>query len=351
MRIFIDARSFIDTQRGGVSRVATKISTAYAKAYPNDEIICATTGIKKPKLPNCLASQPNVNHIHLKIANKLWSAGCMSGIASLPRSVARISKKIDVFFFPNIGFIGATSKMPTILLLHDLSFLIEPHWFTRKQRLWHHAIYTRHLITTAKQLLSVSETTKRDAIRILGIPEDRITVIPIGPTLTDTSNIRLDPHNKRSMAHPFTKKYILALGENNPRKNIAIAKAAVNALRADTHYADIKLIIPTGKPTDDQLASLYKNAAVFLYPSWYEGYGLPLHEAASFGTPCVASTSGALPETAPMGTFFADPAKPHHWVEALKLALTKPRTPVAPDLDGWRKAATTLHHAISTIKT
>ncbi|MSR85127.1 glycosyltransferase, partial [Candidatus Uhrbacteria bacterium] len=93
-------------------------------------------------------------------------------------------------------------------------------------------------------------------------------------------------------------------------------------------------------PSDSAIATLMKHASTFLYPSWYEGFGIPLHEAARFGTPCISSTASALPETAPAGTIFADPAKPHHWAEGLKMILKSPtQYKTQTPLEDWVQAA------------
>ena len=92
-----------------------------------------------------------------------------------------------------------------------------------------------------------------------------------------------------------------------------------------------------------------QHAAAFLYPSWYEGFGLPLHEAARFGTPCISSTVGALPETAPHNTLFAPPSKPHLWTVALKMILENPdayRTKT--ELKNWSSAAKIIREKINT---
>jgi len=358
MRLLVDARPIIDPARGGVGRVALALVNAYAETFAEDQIVCVTTGSMRPELPKTLADRKNVTHLHIRIPNKLWSTLCILGFVSLTREAERRVGKIDAAFFPNLGFIGRDEQgghigppLRRTLLLHDLSFLIEPRWFTWKQRLWHRALRADRMIRSFPHLLAVSETTKRDAIRLLNIPEERITVIPIGPTLVGAQFIAPIRHvgmpTEGVMNHAPTR-YILALGGDDPRKNIATAKVAVALLREDTMFKDIELLIPDTRPTDEELASLYQNAAAFLYPSWYEGYGLPLHEAAQFGTPCIASTSGALPETAPPGTLFANPAKPHHWVEALRIALTSPRpvpTTLNPSL--WTQAAKILKSTIT----
>ncbi|MEO5927615.1 MAG: glycosyltransferase family 1 protein [Patescibacteria group bacterium] len=366
MRILIDARPLVDPRAGGVTRVArglvaaflsTPVIPANAGTPPSPtEVVLATTGSSKPDLSEFESG--TVHHHHIKIPNKLWSLATMMGVESLSRTIEERIGKIDAVFLPNIGFVGQLTR-PHVLVIHDLSFLIEPRWFSRRMQLWHDAVQAKRLIQNATHLLSVSETTKRDAIKLLGIPEGRISVIPMGPTLTVGAHgmcpvpSDLNEQNGGREPHaPTPKRYILALGWNDPRKNARTADHAVEILQRDPAFADLECITvgrDTARPTDEELASLYKHASAFLYPSWYEGYGFPLHEAASYGIPCIASTTGALPETAPPGTLFADPAKPHHWAEALRTVLTAPRgaRPSQPNTSSWLPAAKTLNEAIS----
>ncbi len=427
MRFLIDARPLVDPIQGGVSRVARGIVDAFVKHREDDEIVLATTGNTNPvgaglsrpplfPLPGYEGrwggrDKPAPTHIHIRIPNKLWSAACMAGLTSFDRAVEKRAGKIDAIFLPNIGFVGRIAMRPYVLLLHDLSFLIEPRWFSLKSRLWHKAIQAKRCIQNAAHLLAVSETTKRDAMRLLDIPEERITVIPVGFTLSVVAHgnapslgIGVSPYaptpNRYSLDRggrdkpaptqggrdkpaPTQNRYILALGGKDRRKNSMTAVRAIDTLRREKDFSDIELILvgaglsrpprielygehhdtegwrdkpaPTWihhiqHPYDSELASLYSNASVFLYPSWYEGYGLPLHEAAAFGIPRVASTSGALPETAPHGTIFADPAKPHHWVEAIKIALSSPRPDaISSDPEAWNKAAAILSKTLDFI--
>ena len=359
MRIIVDARPLAEPIRGGVGRVAFEIVDAFALANPETEIVCATTGSTMTELPSRLTDKPNVKRVHLKIPNKLWSLASMLGFVSFCAAVEKRCGKTDAFFMPNLGFAGRLPKgIPSVLLLHDLSFLIEPRWFTLKQRLWHRAVKAKRLIRGATRLLAVSETTRRDAVRLLGITPEKIDAIPLGSTLPATDH--------RPSTIDLPTKYILALGSGDPRKNAATAVVAVAELRREKGFENVGLVVvgahamrpgrvahaPTWvrgipHPPDSELAYLYSNAAAFLYPSWYEGFGLPLHEAATFGTPCVASTSGALPETAPPGTIFANPAKPHHWIEALKIALSQPRTDAATATKSWIEAARILRKSLS----
>jgi glycosyltransferase involved in cell wall biosynthesis len=377
MRLIVDARPMAEPIHGGVGRVAFEIMDAFAAANPETEVVCATTGSRTTLLPQRLMDRPNVRHVHFKLPNKIWSLASMFGLVSLYSMVERRYGPADAFFMPNLGLTGRLPQgIPSVLLLHDLSFLIEPRWFTLKQRLWHRAVRAKSLIRCATRLLAVSETTKRDAVRLLGISADRIGVIPLGPTLS-AANYRLTD----SQLADLPPRYVLALGAGDPRKNAVTAIAAVKILRQERAFQDLSFIVVGEKrnvvlnegrqtagakcfskffstplrsaqddrfiqiisrPSDAELAALYAKASAFLYPSWYEGFGLPLHEAASFGTPCVASTSGALPETAPIGTIFANPAKPHHWAEALVLALSQARTQKRTAPPAWGSAAEAL---------
>ena len=360
MNLLVDARPIVDAARGGVSRVALEICVAYAESFPDDTLICVTTGTKKPTLPDRLATQKNVRHLHISWPNKLWSIASSFGLVSLISETQKRTGKIDAAFFPNLGFIGAIPKnIPATLLLHDLSFLIEPKWFSARQRFWHHAVHAKRLIKTMPQLLAVSETTKRDAVQLLNISRNRISVIPIGSTLHQTAS------QTTNRADTPVRPYILTMGAGDPRKNVGTAIEAVRALRMEEKFHDLELIIIgrstrsslpaprqpwvqfVEKPTDEHLKNLYTNAAVFLYPSWYEGFGLPLHEAAQFGTPRVASTSGAVSETAPMGTFFANPSKPQQWTEAIKLAQGSKRTIIEPPNQNWKEAVQILRQTFT----
>jgi len=269
----------------------------------------------------------NARHEHLLYPNKLISLLCLSGLISFDQFFPK--ERVDHLFLCNLGFIGRP-KVPYSLLVHDISFLIEPKWFSKKARLWHKAIRAKKSISNAQNLFAVSKRTKQDLVEYCALPPSRITHIELGTS---------------ALSEPIERqvkgRYVLALGGNDLRKNAGCAIEAVNALRSSPEFQDVHLVLIGGnpafdtqdeqegrivylRPSDAELASLYKYASAFLYPSWYEGFGLPLHEAAQFGTPCIAATAGALPETAPKGTLFALPSKPQFWQSALEMILKSP---------------------------
>jgi len=310
MKVLVDGRPLLRPWMGGVPRLASGLVPALADALKPHETVIATTGLKNG------------------LPNKLVATLTFTGLSSYDRFFAK--EKADVLFLPNLEFVGKP-KIPYALLVHDLSFLIEPRWFGWKSRVWHKLVKPKMLIKDAAHLFAVSETTKRDLVDLLGIEAARITVIPLG----------LDREE------PFPTKregrYILSLG--GTRKNVECLIAAHGELTKQEKYQDVKLVM-TGtpelkRPTYPELFALMRDAAVFCYPSWYEGFGLPLHEAARFGTPCIASTSGSLPEIAPPGTLFAPPSKPQFWVEAICQVLDRSEAHrTTTNLGDWKPAGT-----------
>ncbi|MFA5129865.1 MAG: glycosyltransferase [Patescibacteria group bacterium] len=396
MNVLVDARPLVDADSRGVAAV---VFDWLQRIVDQTEVnfVFVTTGWNIPKLPDPFRTHPRVTHAHIRMPNKLWSGLSMLNLVSLDRvTTKKTGLAFDKLLIGNLGFTGRIT-IPYTLFLHDLSFLIEPSWFSFKSRLWHRAVHCKRLICRADTLICVSEVTKRDVKRMIrawgvgrGAWEEkkiRIFTPRIRPTeLLDSEFLH---HAPRPTPHaPF----ILAMGGGNTRKNIRTAILAVEQLRKETKYANLKLVIvgapkrecrseervspvasldsvasakesakgegarsefifdardfihsllaprspacnaslisacvagrsllaPFSHITDLDLDTLYATASCFLYPSWYEGYGLPLHEAARFGCPCIASSTGALPETAPTGTLFVPPSKPQLWVGALR---------------------------------
>ncbi len=380
LSILYDARPLVDQSSGGVRRVSAMILEALLASDLDATFTCVTTGINKPVLPEPFASHPRVTHVHVRMPNKLWSLMATFGIVNLdgvlkvsgkrraasgrikenPLTARRLPltsptesaqptpdgeqpKKFDATILPNLGFVGFMES-PYALVLHDLSFLIEPRWFPLKMRLWHFAVNPKEIARRAQLILCVSETTARDAERLLKIPREKIRVMNPGiPTVGKWGVGSREWEEKSHSPLPTSNSpFLLAFSERDPRKNIATAIAAVEEVQKDEEHRDLKLVIVGSeyshdsrltthdfitrlpKVSDSQLANLYRNASALLYPSWYEGFGLPLHEAARYGTPCIASTMGSLPETAPAGTVFAPPSKPHLWASMIRDVLAAP---------------------------
>lgn len=207
-------------------------------------------------------------------------------------------------------------------------------------------------------VIAVSEATKRDLVELLGLEEKKITVIyeaagdQFRPKFWGTSRSRAVLKK-----YGISRRYILALGTREPRKNLKLVVEAFNKLK----YQDVKLVI-VGKfgwgedirPADNvilvgyvpqsNLPFIYSSAEVFVYPSLYEGFGLPVLEAMSCGVPVVTSGISSLPEVAGEAAVLVNPVRLEEIATGIQVAIKNRDRLVAMGLKqarkfSWEKAA------------
>jgi glycosyltransferase involved in cell wall biosynthesis len=197
---------------------------------------------------------------------------------------------------------------PTVLTVQDLSFERDADVMGTRDRLIFRVAVPRSARRAAR-VLAVSELTRRDLVDLYGIPEEKIVVTPLAADPAFT------PDGPAADGPP----YALFVGALQPRKEPTVAIEALALLgdeelrlvlagpdkggRADTERAAAELGVADrvelrGHIPQDELAALYRGARCLVFPSRYEGFGLPVLEAMASGTPVVATTAGALPEVA-----------------------------------------------------
>lgn len=256
------------------------------------------------------------------IARILWEQ------TGLPRQSRR--ERLDLFH--STVYAGPLlSRCPQVVTLHDLSFYLFPHLFPPARRAYLQWI-TRETTRRAEAVIAVSASTARDAVEILNISPDRVRVIPNGvspdlrpPTEAEVTSLRA--------RYTLPEKYVLYLGTLEPRKNLPVlVQAYALARRLGVDHA---LVLAGGKgwydepiytaikeagvgehvrmpgyiPAED-LAALYGGADLFVYPSLYEGFGLPPLEAMACGTPVLVSNVSAVPEVVGSAGVTVNPREP-----------------------------------------
>ncbi len=351
MRCLIDARVLTDPNPGGITRLAhSLISDLITSAPSSDTFTLLTSGIKPQNIDHraqlgSLFPKTELSSAHIPLPNKLIALSTFLNLTSIDRLYTRYPIldtrcfNPDVLLLPNLEMVGQP-RLPYALLIHDLSFYLEPKWFSLKSRLWHHVTRARRLIENANALFTVSDHTKQDLVDHFRVNQKNIQTLPIQAPLLPQESAELPSELKNT-------QYFLVLGANDPRKNVNCVIQAFQGLLSQSNGPEIKLVLIgsppdtrypildtryfyVSRPSDALLSTLMRNAQALLYPSWYEGFGLPLHEAHAYGTPVIASTSGALPETAPHDTLFVPPFKPHLWTQAMHLILKQPRKTPSP---------------------
>jgi glycosyltransferase involved in cell wall biosynthesis len=229
---------------------------------------------------------------------------------------------IDRWWFPNLNF-WFTEK-PYILTVHDLSFKIMPQVYSWKMLLWHHLLKAGKKFSNAEKLVAVSENTKRDLITYFKINADKIKVIPLG---VDVLEITKEEVEAVKTKYNLPEKFFLFLGTREPRKNVEgllsaynnlqleeslvlagcegwLAKNLKKSLKKSPKIDKIKII---DYPNDQEKQVLYRLATAFVWPSFYEGFGLPILEAFANGTPVITSFGSSLPEVTNGSALIIDP--------------------------------------------
>jgi glycosyltransferase involved in cell wall biosynthesis len=221
----------------------------------------------------------------------LWYLG------ALPLRAAR--DRADVLHCP--GHRGPLrSRVPLVVTVHDLSVFRHPDAFNRWTRRYSRAVLPC-LARSASRVIAVSEFTKAEAVELLRVEESRVRVIPHGVAPP------FEPYGAAAGG-----SYALAVGTLEPRKNLARA-----VLAAERAGVELRVVGPpgwggidiatVGFVDDDELARLYRGAQCLVYPSLYEGFGLPILEAMACGTPVVTSTTGSTAEVAGDAAVLVDP--------------------------------------------
>ncbi|MBP7005660.1 glycosyltransferase, partial [Patescibacteria group bacterium] len=294
MRTCIDGSCFLTPHPTGVTIAAQALLRSGQLDIEGGEVVSyrlePPTTEQKAQLP--------FSWTHKRVPSRLIHALCASGVSSFDR----LFGPMDRLFLPNLNIVG-TPHVPYDLLVHDISFLLQPSWFSLKTRIWHTCARPISLMRGADRLFTVSEWTKRDLVEVVKIPEERINVIDIIPT---SSLIVPQPR-------PISEPYFLLFSAHDERKNAAVARIAFDAFSHD--FPTWKLVLVGAKGPSHTKNVLHlpylapqeherwlQHAAALLYPSWYEGFGLPAHEATHRHIPVLAAGNDALAETAPTGT-------------------------------------------------
>src|SRR3989338_9253751 len=228
---------------------------------------------------------------------------------------------LDVLFIPSHTLpIISKPGLKTVMTVHDLGAEYLPKMHQLKQQIYLKYI-TKYQLTSATKLIAVSKATKEDLIKKVGIDPKRINVVYEG------FNTKLKPSNSDAEVSSL-KPFYLFVGTVQPRKNLGrLIKAFAIHLRGevklvivgqkgwladDIYQLPKKLGIEErvkflGHVADEELAKLYSGAEALLFPSLFEGFGLPILEAQACGCPVITSNLSSMPEVAGKGAVFVDP--------------------------------------------
>jgi glycosyltransferase involved in cell wall biosynthesis len=264
----------------------------------------------------------NVEYVKTNYPNKVFNL-ILQKLFGYPRLDKMLD--VDIFFMPNIGFISLSNKAKKIITIHDLSFLRYKEFFSFKRNLWHKFINLKKNLKKFDYIIAISENTKRDLIELCQVPEEKIKVIYSGidkKYRVISQDKEKDKFRQVQERYSLPDKFILFLGTIEPRKNIGGLIRSYSLLRdKNPELSDFKLVLAGAQGwkvkeileeyyrckykkdiiflnyvDKEDKVYLYNLASLFVFPSFYEGFGFPPLEAMACGVPVVSSNVSSLAE-------------------------------------------------------
>jgi len=246
--------------------------------------------------------------------------------------------KIDILFCP-AHYSPRFCPVPMIVTIHDTSYLYFKDEFLKRD-LYKLTSWSEKAIKNAAKVITVSESTKKDVIKNYHVPSSKIKVIHNG---FNTDKIAKD--NTTSTYSLPKGPYLLYVGTIQPRKNIKTLITAFKSFhKKNPEYKLIlvgkmgwlfgsifeyvlkekleDVVIFTGYVSNSQLAALYKKAACFVFPSLYEGFGIPILEAMNYKCPVISSNASSLPEVGGDAALYFDPKDPIDLEKKIELVIS-----------------------------
>ncbi len=347
MRIGIDVRSLMDKNYSGVSSytlnlVQEIISLDNKNQYKLFYNSFSDISERIPKF-----DKPNVEIVKKNYPNKFLNYFLFK-IFNQPK-IDRLLD-VDLFLMPHINFISLSSSAKSVLTVHDLSFLRYPEFFSLRKNIWHRAIRAKKLVKKFDKIVAVSENTKNDLVELCDIPEQKVKVIYSGlEDFYHSFNFQnKEEKNRIRDKYNLPEKFILFLGNIEPRKNIQGLIQSYNILRTEKpELKDYKLILAGARGwREKQIITerekskfkkdiiflgyvdykdkpyLYNMASVFVFPSFYEGFGFPPLEAQACETPVISSFASSLSEILQNSAILIDPYNNRDMTDAMIEILT-----------------------------
>jgi len=315
MNIALDATPLTEAS-GGARRYTEELTAALCDAFPGDQfyLLCDRPFAFPCSRGNLRAGQGARNVLE----RRWWSFGLQGQISRL---------KIDVFHGTDFA-VPYLPLRPSVMTLHDLSPWLDPGWHSSADRIRQRTPMLLRL-GLATMVITPTEAIRRAAMERFHLQHDRVVAVQ------HAANPCFRPLPTAASRPP----YVLYVGTLEPRKNIGLILDLWRELRRE-HEVDLVLAgrqrtdfpsIPPepglevlGYTADEALPALYSGAAACLYPSHYEGFGLPVLEAMQCGALMLASRDPAIMEVAGDGAILIDTQDRAGWLEALRTAVMHP---------------------------
>lgn len=356
MKIGIDVTAAL-TQGGGIGRYTRELVSALTAVAP--ELDYHFFSAKVANNPTAVLPQTNQTHFHMAPLGERWLYRLWYRLR-LPLPVQWVTGPLDLFHSPDFVLPPVHGRIPTLLTVHDLSFVHYPSAYPEQLVRYLNQVVPWS-IGRASHVLADSEATKADLVQIWQVAPAKITVLYSG--VSDHFQPVTDIKKQTAVRQKYkigTVPYILSVGTIQPRKNYQmLIEAFAPVAQTQPHH----LIISGGKGwlydemlaevsrrgldgrvhfigfvDDADLPTLYSGADLFLFPTLYEGFGLPLLEAMQCGVPVVSANVSSLPEVVGQAAIQLSPHQASDWTAVMQRLLQTPSERAALVAAGFRQA-------------
>jgi len=319
MKIGIDIRTLMDAEYSGVPEYTLNLIKEILRLDSNNEykLFYNSFADLEDRIPKFEGN--NIEIVKTNYPNKIFNYGFQK-ILGWPK----IDKfmDVDVFFLPHMNFASLSKDVKKIIAIHDLSFLHYPDFFSLRKNIWHKMVNIKKLLGNFDKVVAVSENTKKDLIELCDVDPGKIKVIY---SAIEKNYKKIEDQEKLTKIknkYNLPDKFILFLATLEPRKNVdGLIQAFDIFQKKYSGFESYELIIVGGKGWKGRKIFeawqkarhkekikflgyikrgdkkyIYNLASLFVYPSFYEGFGFPPLEAMASGAPVITSNSSSLPE-------------------------------------------------------
>jgi len=334
MRIGFDAKRAFNNY-SGLGNYSRYIISNICRFYPENECVLYTPGIADDELFH----EPEGTTI-AKPGNGIWRiSGSFWRSFRLTHRLNR--DNIDLYhgLSNELPFGIHHSKVRTVITIHDLIFMEHPELYqTFSRKIYERKV--RYGTRVASRIIAVSEQTKQDIIRFLNVDESRISVVYQGCHRQFYNRVSEESMQFIRQQFAVPTEYLLYVGTIEERKNLLKIVQALHQGNIDfplvvvgrktTYFNQVKQYIENnGLPNvyfldqvkASDLPAIYQGSAGFIYPSSYEGFGIPVLEALNSGVPVITSRGGCLEETAGKGGLLINPNDQEEMILAIRQVL------------------------------
>lgn len=317
MKVGVEART-LQGRRYGVARYLDNLLRNMVEVNDNEYVLY----LSEPVEPLSFSSG--------RVSEKVFSAPSLSWRhLRLPLEMKK--DRIDLHFSPSY-FLPLLDIFPSVVVVHDLTFKVHPEWFVKDRRMRFDDFFWRK-VRRADRIITVSEHSKQDIVRVLGVKPEMVTVIY--EAADESFRPVRDSERLRAVREKFGLRegFLFTAGAVHTRRNLERLIAALGMASRDGGIDSMLLIVGTPAPfsppvdiwgtadewglggrivheeyvSEEDMLLLYSACSAYVYPSLYEGFGLPVIESMACGTPVACSNVTSLPEVGGDAVLYFDP--------------------------------------------